>query len=194
MSAFNPFVRRAAVCAMLSLVALGAPQLAAAQSNSDYRDSSQSNGGYSNGGYYDNDQSAYEACKSRQTGNAVGGAVVGGVLGAVVGSQVAGPHDRTGGALIGGGGGAIAGAAIGSSSTHCDQAVHAYDQGYDNGSFGQGDDGYGDNGRGDGWTNPTDAGDACDWADSTVYMPDGTTQQHLVHVCRDARGHYEVVN
>jgi hypothetical protein len=212
MFAFNRLTRTAAACAVLALAA--APQLAAAQSSQDYRDApppnGQSYGGQSYGdqsygdqsyqGSYDDDRAAYDACRQHKTNNAVGGAIVGGLLGAVVGSQVSGHGARTEGSVIGGGGGAIAGAAIGSSSTNCTPPPQADyrsdDRGQDNG--GQGYQGQDSRGAGDdrdyAQGGPPDPGQGCDWADSTVYMPDGTTQKHLVHVCQDARGHYQVVN
>ncbi|HEX7758139.1 MAG TPA: hypothetical protein VF459_01450, partial [Caulobacteraceae bacterium] len=118
-------------------------------------------------------------------------------------------HDnRTGGAVIGGGGGGIAGAAIGSSSTNCDnlsppppradyrgdERGPGGDYARDNRDYRDGDDQGPGDGRDYPQAGPPDPGEGCDWADSTVYMPDGTTQKHLVHVCRDARGRYEVVN
>lgn len=204
MFVFNRLARGAAAYAVLSLVAVGAPQIAAAQPTPDYpitQDDRDAQGGDSR---YDEARSSYEACKSQKTNRAVTGAVVGGLLGAVVGSQVSGHGERTEGSLIGGGGGAIAGAAIGSSSTNCDNPPAPpradYRPANDGPGYGEGDRDYGDHDAGpsdgrdyaQGGPPPPQA-DGCDWADSTVYMPDGTRQKQLVHVCRDLSGRYRVV-
>ena len=202
MLVFNRFARGAATCAALSLIAVGAPRIAAAQTP-DYpitQDGRDVQGGDSG---YDDARSSYEACKSQKTNRAVTGAVVGGLLGAVVGSQVSGHGARTEGSVIGGGGGAIAGAAIGSSSTNCDNPPPPppradYRGPNDGPGYAEGDRDDGDAGPGDGRDYaqggpPPREADGCDWADSVVYMPDGTRQKHLVHVCRDPSGRYQVV-
>ena len=192
MFVFNRLARGAAACAALSLIAVGAPRIAAAQTpdypiTQDGRDAQGGDAGY------DDARSSYEACKSQKTNRAVTGAVVGGLLGAVVGSQVSGHGARTEGSVIGGGGGAVAGAVIGSNSTNCDNPPPPRAD-YRGPGYGDRDEGGDDAGPGDG-RDYAEAGPPppCDWADSVVYMPDGTRQKHLVHVCRDQSGRYQVV-
>ena len=184
----NRLARGVVACAALSLIAVGAPRFAAAQTP-DYPITQDGRDTHDGDPRYDDGRSSYEACKSQKTNRAVTGAVVGGLLGAVVGSQVSGHGARTEGSVIGGGGGAIAGAVIGSNSTNCDNPPPPPRADYRG-------PGYGDRDDGDG-RDYVEAGPPppppCDWADSVVYMPDGTTQKHLVHVCRDESGRYQVV-
>ena len=197
MLVFNRLARGAAACAALSLIAVGPPRIAVAQTP-DYPITQDGRDAQDGESRYDDARSSYEACKSQKTNRAVTGAVVGGLLGAVVGSPVSGHGARTEGSVIGGGGGAIAGAAIGSSSTNCDNPNPPPRADYRGPGYGDGDrdEGEDDAGPGDG-RDYAQAGPPppppCDWADSVVYMPDGTTQKHLVHVCRDLSGRYQVV-
>jgi hypothetical protein len=205
----KPLALALALCVGAAAMPMGA-MAQPAPDNNGYQGGYQDQGSYQ--GY--DDAQARKACEDRKTGNTVAGVLVGGVLGAVVGSQVSGHGARTEGSVLGGGAGAIAGGAIGNASTNCDQPPppppradwrggdpgpgYAQDdhyndgRGYDNGAPpppppGGYDERYS---QGDG---PGDPGQGCDWADSTVYMPDGTTQKHLVHVCEDAAHHWVVV-
>ncbi|HVV52830.1 MAG TPA: glycine zipper 2TM domain-containing protein [Caulobacteraceae bacterium] len=178
-----------------SLAAAAAPGLAQAQSSS---------------GYYE-PPGGYHQCQDRKTGNTVAGAVVGGLLGAVVGSQVSGHGARTEGSVVGGGLGALAGAAVGDDSVKCgpppqarydapppppppaddryqdDESSYPADGRYDHPAYEDSRDYRAYPARAGG--GPGD----CALADSTIYMPDGTTQKRFVRVCRDDGGRYQVV-
>lgn len=153
----------------------------------------------------------YDACRRERTNRGTGGALVGAGLGALAGGNVAARGNRTEGAVLGGILGAIVGANVGTSSAACQPGT--YTQGYAPAprdgyyGYGSGQDGYQqgayDDGRyddddfDDGYARPVADGptaDGCTLAESPIYLPDGRVQKRFVRVCRDASGHYQVVD
>ncbi|MDO8294868.1 MAG: glycine zipper 2TM domain-containing protein [Caulobacter sp.] len=152
----------------------------------------------------------YDACQRDRTNRGTGGALVGAGLGALAGGNVAARGNRTEGAVLGGLLGAIVGANVGRTAAACEPGTYSqgyapapragYDgyqggqDGYQQGAY---DDRYGDDGYDDGYATPVADGptaDGCTLAESPIYLPDGRVQKRFVRVCRDASGHYQVVD
>ena len=185
---------RAGAVALASVLALSSA--AQAQPSGSY--TSRSGDGY-----------GYDPCRREANGRGTGGALIGGGIGAVIGSNAAARNARTEGAVLGGLLGAIAGGVMG----HKTAACNTYPR-----SSSTSDDRYDAYRTRDGWTHSHDDGrdndwqrddnarasdsrlgasgrdDDCQLAESPVHMPDGTIQNRFVRVCRDASGHYAVVN
>ena len=145
----------------------------------------------------------YDPCVRSQTNRGTGGALIGGGLGAVAGSNIAGRGRKTEGAILGGVLGAVAGGVVGNKSAACNsQPQQGY---YDDGRGGYAQEGYqggyqsggyaGDQYYDDRYARPAPVPAArCASAQNVTYMPDGTTEQTYVRVCRDSSGRYQVVD
>jgi len=211
-------IAKVGAAALASVIALATALPAGAQSSSSSyqpEPSYQGSGSYtaqSPNGYY------YDPCKRDQTQRGTVGALLGGTAGAVIGSNVAARNARPEGAILGGVLGAIAGGVVGNKSAACqsgdqyapppppppprstDNTYYRHDSYRDRGdrySSRYADDAYAYDNRGARYPIAQDrAPDAsgCTLAESPIYMPDGRTQTRFVRVCRDASGHYAVVD
>ena len=174
----------------------------------------QSAGPYTSRGY---DRYAYDPCRRDANQRGTAGGLIGGGIGAVIGSNAAARNARTEGAILGGLLGAIAGGVVGHKTAACNAQGRVGSSGYPTSTA---DDRYGrddhyarrdDDPRADGRRAEEEADvasrdrfegrsgnsrdtNACELAESPVRMPDGTAQTRFVRVCRDASGHYAVVD
>jgi hypothetical protein len=196
----------AAAGVMALCAATAAPQAAAAQPY-----------GYGAPSYSD-------VCRSDRNNRTGLGALLGAGLGAALGSQIAANHHRTDGAIVGGLVGAVGGGAVGHNTAPCQpqdayaapppspppapayaeppppppppppRADYERPRGYYEGRYDDDRWAYGPHGRRFRIAERPPGPDGCTLADSPIYMPDGRVQKHLVRVCPDASGRYQVVD
>ena len=199
----------ASAAAATALVAV-TPTIAAAQS-------------YGYGGYssYDNRGGyAYDGCRREQNSRSTLGALAGAAAGIALGNNVSRDRSsRRNAAAVGGVLGAVIGSQVGKNGAACtpgydtgyyDRSYVAppatnygyyerstqYDRSYDRDYYDRYQQRYAQGGayaRDYAPPSQYDTASRCTYAESPVYMPDGTTQTRMVQVCPDRTGRYQVV-